>query len=176
VSRQHHYETHVVWTGNLGQGTGTYRAYSRDHQIEFPGKPPLAGSSDPAFRGDPSRYSPEELLVASLSACHMLWYLHLCADSGVVVEGYVDAAAGVMVETADGGGRFKEVVLTPQVVVRAGSDRDLAMRLHERAHALCFIARSVNFDVRCDPAVSVGETDDLDKQRHRAGWRAPEAS
>jgi organic hydroperoxide reductase OsmC/OhrA len=155
MTRQHHYDLQVVWTGNLGQGTSGYRAYSRDHEITAPGRTPLPGSSDPAFRGDPGRYSPEDLLVASLSACHMLWYLHLCADSGIVVEEYVDAATGVMVESADGGGRFKEVVLRPTVVVRAGADRDLAVGLHERAHALCFIANSVNFDVRCEPALSV---------------------
>jgi organic hydroperoxide reductase OsmC/OhrA len=160
MTRQHRYETQVVWTGNLGQGTSGYRAYARDHEIHAQGRPPVAGSSDPAFRGDPGRYSPEDLLVASLSACHMLWYLHLCADNGIVVEEYTDVASGVMVETENGGGRFREVVLKPRVVVRAGADTDRAVHLHERAHELCFIANSVNFDVRCDAAVSVAGTGD----------------
>jgi organic hydroperoxide reductase OsmC/OhrA len=155
MTRRHHYDVHVAWTGNRGQGTSSYRSYSRNHEIRSAGKPALAGSSDPAFRGDPACYSPEDLLVASLSACHMLWYLHLCADNGIVVEEYVDGASGIMVETADGGGRFQEVVLKPRVLVRAGADLGLATRLHERAHALCFIANSVNFDVRCEADVSV---------------------
>jgi organic hydroperoxide reductase OsmC/OhrA len=160
MTRQHHYKITVTWTGNLGQGTSGYRAYSRDHEIHAEGRPPMPGSSDPTFRGDPGRYSPEDLLVASLSSCHMLWYLHLCADAGIVVEQYTDAASGVMVETADGGGRFRQVVLKPQVVVRDGADRDRAIHLHERAHALCFIANSVNFDVGCDAAVSVQDVGD----------------
>src|SRR5690606_3355257 len=106
--RQHDYSVQVTWTGNLGQGTRGYRAYARDHEISVPGKPTLPGSSDPAFRGDPGRYNPEELLIASLSACHMLWYLHLCADAGIVVLEYLDRASGAMRETPDGGGRFVE--------------------------------------------------------------------
>lgn len=153
--REHQYTVQVKWTGNLGQGTSSYRAYSRDHEISVVGKTSIAGSSDPAFRGDPARYSPEDLLVGSLSACHMLWYLHLCAQAKIVVLEYLDQAAGVMVETSDGGGRFKEVVLRPQVAIRSGGDPELAVRLHERAHHLCFIANSVNFPVRCEPRVHV---------------------
>jgi organic hydroperoxide reductase OsmC/OhrA len=152
-NRPHEYRVHLSWTGNLGTGTSDYRAYSRAHEITAAGRPVLPGSSDPAFRGDPSRYNPEELLVASLSACHMLWYLHLCAEAGIVVTGYVDAAGGTMVETPDGGGAFAEVVLRPVVTIRAGGDAELAETLHERAHELCFIARSVNFPVRCEPRV-----------------------
>ena len=151
--REHRYATRVTWTGDLGSGTSGHRAYKRDHEISAAGKPAVLGSSDPAFRGDPARYNPEELLVASLSACHMLWYLHLCAEAGVVVTGYVDDAEGTMAETADGGGRFTNVTLRPRVRVAAGSDRALAASLHERAHHLCFIANSVNFPVACEPGV-----------------------
>ena len=150
---EHHYAVEVAWTGNLGRGTAAYRAYARDHEIAAAGKPAIAGSSDPAFRGDAARYNPEELLVASLSACHMLWYLHLCADAQVVVTHYLDRAAGVMAEAADGGGRFTEVVLRPEATLAPGSDAALARRLHERAHALCYIAGSVNFPVRCEPVI-----------------------
>ena len=148
--KEHHYVIGVKWTGNLGTGTSAYRAYKRDHEIFSAGKAPILASSDPAFRGDPSRYNPEDLLVASLSACHMLWYLHLCADAGIVVTDYFDEASGTMVETDDGGGHFTAVVLRPRVKVAAGVDRKLATQLHEKAHHLCFIANSVNFPVTCE--------------------------
>ena len=151
--KTHVYRTNVLWTGNTGQGTSDYRGYSRAHEIMAKGKPTLAGSSDPAFRGDPARYNPEELLVASLSTCHMLWYLHLCADAKIVVTSYEDRAEGTMIETEDGGGRFTEVTLKPAVTIGAGGDLELARTLHERAHHLCFIANSVNFPVRCEPTI-----------------------
>ena len=153
--KEHAYAVRVAWTGDRGSGTSGYRAYARDHEISAEGKPVVPGSSDPAFRGDPTRYNPEEMLVASLSACHMLWYLHLCADACVVVTGYVDEARGTMAETPDGGGRFTSVTLRPRVRVAAGSDRALAASLHERAHHLCFIANSVNFPVAVEPTVAV---------------------
>ena len=145
--KEHRYELSMTWTGNLGEGTGHYRAYSRNHEIESAGKPVIPASSDPAFRGDASRYNPEELLVAALSACHMLWYLHLCADSKIVVTAYSDTPVGFMAETPDGGGRFTKVVLRPRVTLKRGSDLEQARRLHERAHRLCFIANSVNCPV-----------------------------
>ena len=151
--KEHASAVRVAWTGDRGSGTSGYRAYARDHEISAEGKPVVPGSSDPAFRGDPTRYNPEEMLVASLSACHMLWYLHLCADAGVVVTGYVDEARGTMAETPDGGGRFTSVTLRPHVRVAAGSDRALAASLHERAHHMCFIANSVNFPVACEAEV-----------------------
>lgn len=150
---EHTYTVRVEWTGNQGEGTRGYRAYGRDHEIMAAGKPLIPGSSDPAFRGDRSRYNPEDLLVASLSACHMLWYLHLCANAGIVVTGYADDARGTMAETSDSGGHFTEVVLRPIVTVREGADPAVAVALHERAHHLCFIANSVNFPVRCEPKV-----------------------
>ena len=155
TSKNHNYQVQVRWTGNLGQGTSDYRSYERAHEIVADGKPAIAGSSDPAFRGDPARYNPEELLVSSLSTCHMLWYLHLCATANIVVTDYVDDALGCMAETDDGGGRFTEVTLRPTVTVQPGSDVERAEQLHERAHELCFIANSVNFPVRCEPTVRV---------------------
>ena len=155
--RTHDYQIDVTWTGNRGTGTSGYRDYSRDHEIAAAGKPSIPGTSDPAFRGDPTRYSPEDLLVASLSACHMLWYLHLCADAGIAVVEYVDRAVGKMEESSDGGGRFTEVVLAPLVRVRSGADTALAESLHDRAHEKCFVASSVNFPVLCRPVVEVAE-------------------
>lgn len=153
--RRHEYTVQVKWTGNRGSGTSSYRAYSRDHEILADGKRPVPGSADPAFRGDPTRYNPEDTLVSSLSACHMLWYLHLCADAGIQVTDYVDDAWGVMMQDADGGGRFERVVLRPRIVITAEEHRDRALELHARAHKLCFIANSVNFPVECEPELRV---------------------
>lgn len=151
--KHHTYEVRVDWTGNDGQGTKTYKGYRRDHTIASQGKPQIPGSSDPSFRGDPSRYNPEELLVASLSACHMLWYLHLCSANKVTVVEYQDAASGVMEEAEDGSGRFVQVLLRPAVKISAGDDQAKALALHAEAHHLCFIARSVNFPVEIEPKI-----------------------
>jgi organic hydroperoxide reductase OsmC/OhrA len=157
MAQLHRYQTVVTWTGNLGTGTSGYRDYSRDHEVSANGPPIMAGSSDPAFRGDPSRWNPELLLVAALSQCHMLWYLHLCADSGVLVSQYVDEAIGTMVED-DGGGRFTQVVLRPTVTVASRDVVAAATRLHDDAHRACFIANSVNMPVTHEPTIVVGKT------------------
>ncbi len=153
-SKQHRYQAKVVWSGAAEGPTRDYKSYSRAHRIEIAGKPPIEGSSDAAFLGDPARHNPEDLLVASLSACHMLWYFHLCAVKGVVVTAYEDAAEGTMVE-APGNGRMTEVVLHPRVTITADSDPELARSLHERAHHECYIANSMNFPVRCEPEIVV---------------------
>ncbi|CAB3792078.1 OsmC family protein [Pararobbsia alpina] len=145
--KSHHYSITVEWTGNDGAGTRSYSAYRRDHRVEARGKPPIPASSDPAFRGDGARYNPEELLVASLSSCHMLWYLHLCSVNGISVIAYRDVAAGVMREADDGGGAFQSVVLKPIVTIASGNDRQKAIDLHTDAHHMCFIAQSVRFPV-----------------------------
>ncbi|MYM26333.1 OsmC family peroxiredoxin [Duganella sp. FT135W] len=143
----HHYKLAVEWTGNRGTGTSGYRDYDRSHVISAAGKPAIPGSSDPAFRGDAARWNPEELLLASASACHKLWYLHLCADAGIIVTAYVDEAEGTM-----NGDRFERVVLRPRVTISAG-DRELALRLHHKAHEECYIAKSVNFPIDCEPSI-----------------------
>jgi organic hydroperoxide reductase OsmC/OhrA len=156
MHKSHNYSLTVKWTGNLGTGTSDYRAYDRNHIIQSELKAAdIDGSSDPAFRGNKTRYNPEDLLVASLSACHMLSYLHLCAIGGVVVTDYVDNATGNMVETADGGGHFTEVTLKPVVTVKDSSMIDNAIELHHKAGELCFIASSVNFPVKHEPVVVV---------------------
>jgi organic hydroperoxide reductase OsmC/OhrA len=154
MGREHHYSTTVTWTGNLGEGTAGYRSFSRAHEVTGPGKPSLAGSSEPAFRGDPERWNPEELLVAALSQCHMLWFLHLCAANGIVVTSYVDEATGTMAEAEDGGGQFTTVTLRPRAAITDPGHKDRARELHEDAHRLCFIARSVNFPVTCQPVIT----------------------
>lgn len=154
-ARQHHYATEVVWTGNLGTGTDSYRSYRRTHEVRAAGVPPLAGSSDPHFRGDADRWNPEQLLLAALSQCHLLSYLHVCAVNGVVVTAYTDRADGTMTETPDGGGRFTQVTLRPAVEVADPDMAEQALALHERAHELCFIANSVNFPVGHEATVTV---------------------
>lgn len=156
MAERHHYETTTTWTGDRGQGTASYRGYDRAHETVALGRPPIAASSDPGFNGDPERWNPELLLVAALSQCHMLWYLHLCSVSGVVVTGYVDAAAGSMVETPDGGGHFEEVVLRPVVTVAAEDMVERADPLHAKASERCFIAASVNFPVRHESEIHIG--------------------
>jgi organic hydroperoxide reductase OsmC/OhrA len=150
--KEHRYTTHVRWTGNIGDGTSSYRGYSRDHVISADGKPEIACSSDPNFRGDPSRYNPEDLLVASLSTCHMLWYLHLCAVNKIAVTAYEDHAEGTMSERSDGSGEFVRVVLKPRVTISSG-DRERALALHHEAHKFCFIANSVRFPVEAEPEI-----------------------
>jgi len=156
--KTHAYAIQLWWTGNDGTGTSSYRSYRRDHELSAAGKPTIAGSSDPAFRGDASRYNPEDLLVAALSSCHLLWYLHLCAVNQVVVTDYVDAAEGFMDENPDGSGQFSRVVLRPTVTIAAGSDRARAAALHEEAHRFCFLARSVNFPVTTEPVIQRAES------------------
>ncbi|MDR7132016.1 organic hydroperoxide reductase OsmC/OhrA [Algoriphagus sp. 4150] len=148
---QHHYTATIKWTGNKGTGTDNYRNYDRSHQILVENKPGILGSSDPAFRGDKTKHNPEDLLVSSLSSCHMLWYLHLCSEAGVIVVDYIDSATGIMSETSTSGGQFTEVTLNPVVTVAENSMIDKANELHRKANELCFIANSVNFPVRHNP-------------------------
>jgi organic hydroperoxide reductase OsmC/OhrA len=149
MPKEHRYTATAIWSG----ATTGYKDYARAHEIRLPGKPAIPASSDAALGGDADRINPEDMLVAALSSCHMLWYLHLCAVKGVVVTRYEDAAGGVMLE-APGEGRFTEVTLRPVVKITAESDAKLARALHERAHHECFIANSVNFPVRCEPTIA----------------------
>ncbi len=153
--KQHTYEVNIRWTGNTGEGTKSYRGYRRDHIIETQGKPEIPASSDPAFRGDPSRYNPEDLLVASLSSCHMLWYLHLCSVNNIVVLSYTDTPIGQMIENDDGSGKFLRVQLRPRLTITAASNPELAHTLHHTAHKNCFIANSVNFPVEVTPEITI---------------------
>ncbi|WP_367139767.1 MULTISPECIES: OsmC family protein [Streptomyces] len=156
MAETHTYDVAVEWTGNLGSGTDSYRSFSRAHEVLATGKAPIAASSDPAFRGDPARWNPEELLVASVAQCHMLWYLHLCAVGGVTVVDYEDRAHGVMtMDESGGGGRITEVTLRPEVTVAQPSMVEKARALHGEVQSVCFIARSVNFPIRHEPRIHV---------------------
>jgi organic hydroperoxide reductase OsmC/OhrA len=150
--KEHHYRLQVKWTGNKGTGTSAYDAYWRDHEIsKSPGtKSIILGSSDPAFRGDPSRWNPEELLLAAVSACHKLWFLSLAAKAGVIVHEYTDDCTGTMIETPEGGGHFTRIVLRPQVRLASDAMRESAEHLHHVAHEKCFIANSVSFPIQIE--------------------------
>ncbi len=151
----HNYSIELIWTGNTGSGTTSYRGFSRDHEVAATGPELILGSSDPAFRGDASRWNPEQLYIASIAQCHMLWYLHLATQAGVVVTDYVDRPTGVMVEEATGAGQFDSVTLHPTVTIAAGSDPSVAEELHERVGDYCFIARSINTPIRHEVVVHV---------------------
>ena len=163
MARSHAYRLQTIWQGNRGTGTADYRAYSRDYVIRFVAspadqttKPDLAGSADPAFLGDATRYNPEDLLLASLSACHMLWYLHLCADAGVLVTDYRDEAEAQMQLDTRGSGRFTEATLRPFVRITDENMSVHAEELHARASEMCFIRNSVNFPVHHEPTILTG--------------------
>ncbi len=152
MAPEHRYVATVLWTGNEGVGTKDYHAYRRDHVIRVEGKPDILGTSGLAQGSDPTHYNPDELLVASLSSCHMLWYLHLASEAGVVVVAYEDRAEGTMVIERNGGGRFTSAVLHPHVRIVAG-EVERARALHEEAHRRCFVANSVNFPVEVAPVI-----------------------
>ena len=153
ANRDHAYETRLDWEGETGEGTARYDGYSRRYRLRIAGKPDLAGSADPAFRGEAGLHNPEDLLVGSIAACHMLTYLALCARNGVSVQSYGDSSTGILRLDGEGGGRFEEVTLRPAVAILDESQSDLALKLHERAHELCFVARSCNFPIRCEPRI-----------------------
>lgn len=153
MQREHSYKIDIKWTGNTGDGTRDVRSYERDHLIQAPGKPDIVCSSDPSFpKGDGTKWNPEELLIASLASCHMLWYLHLCADRKIIVMDYQDRPSGQLVIEA-GEGRFKEIVLNPLVTITDATRIHDAEKLHEQAHHKCFIARSINFPVKLNPRI-----------------------
>jgi len=155
MNKIHHYELTTEWTGNTGTGTSSYRAYERSVTISVRGKADIAASSDTAFNADRSKHNPEELLLAAISSCHLLWYLHLCAEAGVAVVRYTDLATGTMAEEPDGGGRFTAVILKPQVVVSGETMMAKAKDLHEKANKLCYIANSCNFPILHEPVITV---------------------
>lgn len=156
--KQHRYQITTKWTGNTGTGTSNYRSYERSLIITAEGKVDILATSDTSFNSDKTRHNPEELLVASISSCHMLWYLHLCSEAGVVVLSYIDNATGTMIETADGGGRFTEVILHPTITIQLSSMTESAIELHKQAKKLCYIANSCNFPILHKPTIETSHS------------------
>jgi len=155
MAKLHDFASKILWTGNRGGGTRTYKGYDRTWDIALPGKEVVHCSNDPLLGGDASRMNPEDLLVSALSACHMLWYLHLASSAGIVVTAYRDDPVGHGETLSNGAGRFLSAVLRPTISVLEGTDLDLAAALHQKVHAFCFIARSVNFPVSYEPTFNV---------------------
>lgn len=160
MAKEHHYHLKTIWTGNTGKGTSSYRSYERSLTVSVENKVDLLCTSDTAFNSEKTKHNPEELFLASISSCHLLWYLHLCSENGVVVHDYVDFAEGTMIETADGGGHFTQIILCPTIVVGALSMIEKAHALHQEAHKLCYIANSCNFPIVHKPTILIvrGET------------------
>jgi len=155
MSKEHHYHAKLKWTGNSGKGTQAYTSYSRNHEVSLEGKPTLDCSSDPAFRGDKTKYNPEDLFLSSLASCHMLWYLHLCTVNKITVTTYEDSPEGIMAENKGGSGQFTKITLKPLVTIQEENKITLAKALHHEANKYCFIANSVNFPVLHDAEVSL---------------------
>jgi organic hydroperoxide reductase OsmC/OhrA len=149
------YRAKLVWEGNLGLGTSSYQGYERAYRVEIAGKPDLEGTADPAFRGDPSKHNPEDLFLAALAACHMLFYLALCARRGLVLVAYEDGACGELALEAGGGGRFTGITLAPVATFSGEVDEAVAAALHEEAHRLCFLANSCSSPIRVAPRFRV---------------------
>ncbi len=155
MAEQHDFTSRIQWTGNRGEGTASYRGYDRTWDIDTPGKPVTHCSNDPRLGGDPALPNPEDLLISSLAACHMLWYLHLASQAGLVVVEYRDNPVGVGHSTPDGAGRFVEAILNPHIVLRSDADLARAEAIHHEISSVCFIARSVNFPIRYAPTFAL---------------------
>lgn len=158
MDKKHEYLIRTKWNGNKGEGTSNYLSYERSHTIHVVNKPDIHCSSDPVFNGDKTKHNPEELFVAAISSCHMLWYLHLCSEAGVVVVDYLDNATGTLLELSDGSGHFTEVTLNPVVTVAEKSMLDKAKALHTKADKMCFLANSCNFEIHHRPICKVYES------------------
>lgn len=155
MAKTHEYTACLTWSGNLGTGTSTYAGYGRDYTVAIEGKPEMRGSADPMFRGSADLHNPEDLFIASISACHMLTYLALCARKGISVVAYKDDARGTVGFTSDGGGKFQDVTLNPLVTIANGEKESLAIALHDEAHKLCFVAQSCSAPIRHNAIVKV---------------------
>ena len=157
MTKQHNYKLTAVWTGNQGDGTKNIRTYDRSHTVRIQGKPELLLTTDDPHVGDKSKLNPEDLLVTAIASCHLLSYLYSCSLEGIVVTSYADNATGIMIDNESGGGSFKEVTLNPICTVADESMVEKAIELHHKAHAICYIANSVNFEVKCNPTCNVRE-------------------
>ena len=155
MTKEHNYSLTIEWTGNKGEGTTRYDAYDRDYNISAENKIDLLGSADAPFRGDITKYNPEDFLLASLSSCHMLWYFHLCADAGIIVTDHIDHTRGILLQNDTGSGAFSEVTLNPIVTVKEPSMIEKSLELHELANQKCFMANSVNFPIKHNPTSTI---------------------
>lgn len=151
MSNKINYKLTLAWLGNEGSGTSGYKNYKRDFVAVSDGKPPISGSSDPHYLGDTTKYNPEEMLLMAVSSCHMLWFLHLCAVNDIIVTEYSDEPTGVLEIFEDGGGKFVEIILSPIVSIQNQPNMEQLTHLHEKANKLCFIANSLNINIKHEP-------------------------
>ncbi|VXB19813.1 MULTISPECIES: OsmC family protein [Chryseobacterium] len=152
--KNHQYKSKIKWTGNTGESTKNYRSYERSYIISVDGKAEIKGSSDPAFLGNPDLHNPEDLLLASVSSCHLLWYLHFCSVNKILILEYLDFAEGTMIESENGSGKFTEIILKPKILVTEKDMVEKAIELHQKANEYCFIANSLNFEVKHQPEIN----------------------
>ncbi|REC55529.1 OsmC family peroxiredoxin [Chryseobacterium piscium] len=152
--KQHQYKSKIKWTGNTSESTQNYRSYERSYTISVDGKAEIKGSSDPAFLGNPELHNPEDLLLASVSSCHLLWYLHFCSVNKILVLEYIDFVEGTMIESENGSGKFTEIILKPKILVAEKEMIEKAIELHHKANEYCFIANSLNFEVKHQPEIN----------------------
>ena len=157
MTKTHEYPAKIVWTGNSGTGTSAYKAYERTWDMAAEDKAVINCSNDPLLGGDRLKYNPEDLLISAVASCHMLWYLHLCSQAGVVVTAYEDNPVGIGESEPSGAGQFIEAVLRPKITITAESDPQKAVTLHDEIHQYCYIARSINFPLRFEPEIIVSE-------------------
>lgn len=143
----HLFKATLNWSSNKKQEETISKFYNKSHQIKIEGKPVLDISAAKAFKGDPSLYNPEDLLLSSLVSCHMMSYLYVCSQNGIEVLEYSDNAEATLEVSPDGSGRFTEVRLKPKVKISNPDKVELALELHTKANKLCFIANSCNFPV-----------------------------
>jgi organic hydroperoxide reductase OsmC/OhrA len=165
MNTQHNYKLALKWTGNQGTGTSNYKDFERSYNIQIENKTDILGSSDPEFRGDRTKHNPEELLLAAVSSCHMLWYLHFCSESEIIVTNYVDHATAILEETENGNGKFSSITLNPTITITENSMIEKAIELHKKANEFCFVANSLNFKVEHQPIFNVIEVDEVEKSR-----------
>lgn len=155
MAHEHNYKVTAEWTGNKGDGTKNVKTYNRSHTVSIEGKPELFLTTDNPHVGDKTKLNPEDLLVTAISSCHLLSYLYVCSLEGVVITSYTDNATGIMIEQASGGGSFKDITLNPICYLANESMVKKAIELHHKAHEICYIANSVNFEVKCNPTCKV---------------------
>ena len=164
MNKEHNYKLAVKWTGNQGTGTSNYKKFERSYHIQIENKADIAGSSDPEFRGDRTKHNPEELLLAAVSSCHMLWYLHFCSENKIIVTDYIDNARAVMEETVSGNGKFTSITLCPTISLTENTMIEKATELHGKANEFCFVANSLNLKVSHEPVFKVVANTDVQKK------------
>ena len=147
----HLFKVALNWIKKEPQTDSSTRIYTKSHHISIEGKPDLEVSAAKAFKGDPNLYNPEDLLLSSLTSCHMMSYLYCCMQYKIEVISYQDHSEATLQVNPDGSGKIVKVDLFPEIIISNSSQIELALSLHKKANELCFIANSCNFPVYHHP-------------------------